>query len=57
MITFKSGSFTHTLNDNVKDFTYEELEEVFKGKLDYVTLAKELGIKKVRKPKKVKEEE
>ena len=43
-----------TLDDSVKDWTYEQLEEVFKGKLDYVALAKQLGIKPTRKPKKAK---
>lgn len=38
-----------TLDDSVKNMTYEELEEKFKGKIDYITLAKQLGIKKSKK--------
>lgn len=38
-----------TLDDSVKSWSYEELKEVFEGKLDYVGLAKQLGIKKSKK--------
>lgn len=39
-----------TLDDSVKDWTFEQLEEVFKGKIDYISLAKQLGIKPAKKP-------
>lgn len=48
-----------TLNDSVKDWSYEKIERVFKGKIDYVALAKQLGIKPTKqevkedRPKKV----
>lgn len=38
-----------TLDDDVKNWSYEKLQEVFEGKIDYVGLAKQLGIKKTRK--------
>jgi hypothetical protein len=50
MIEFKQANGqVFTLNEAVKGFTYEQLEEVFKGKLDVVSLAKQLGIKKAKK--------
>lgn len=42
-----------TLDDSVKEWSYEKLERVFKGKIDYVSLAKQLGIT----PTKIKEVE
>jgi hypothetical protein len=51
MIVFLSGGVKHTLDDSVKDWSFEKLEEVFKGKLDYKSLAKQLGIKPTPKPK------
>lgn len=54
---FKQGKKTHQIGDHVKDFTYEELKEAFEGHLDYQLLAKELGIKKTRKKKEIKDEE
>ena len=57
MIVFKSGGKTHTIGDHVKDWSFEELKEVFDGKLDYKALAKELGIKKTRKSKVFKKDE
>jgi len=39
-----------TLDDSVKEMTYSELEDFFKNTpIDYVSLAKQLGIKKTRK--------
>jgi hypothetical protein len=34
-----------TLNPDVKNWTFEQLEKTFKGVLDYESLAKQLGIK------------
>lgn len=53
---FYSGGKRHSIGESVKDMTYEELEKVFSGKLDYKTLAKELGIKPTPK-KRVKKSE
>lgn len=38
-----------TLNDDVKNMSFEELKETFEGREDYVSLAKFLGIKKTRR--------
>lgn len=51
MIKFVSNGRTTTLGDHVKEWSYEMLEEAFKGKLDYKDLAKQLGIKPTPKPK------
>lgn len=40
-----------TLDDNVKNWSYAKLKKTYEGKLDYVSLAKQLGIKE-EKPKK-----
>jgi len=45
MIVFRKT----TLDDDVKNWSYDKLKEFFEGKLDYVALAKQLGIKKTRK--------
>lgn len=50
MIVFNSAIGKTTLDDSVKDWTFEQLKEAFEGKLDYVGLAKQLGIKP-EKPK------
>lgn len=50
-MVFKDGGNTHHLNDKaVNDMSYEELELVFKGKLDYKLLAEKLGKKPASKP-------
>jgi putative sterol carrier protein len=54
---FYSGGKRHAINlDAVKVMSYEQLKEVFEGKLDYKTLAKKLGIKPTPK-KRVKKSE
>lgn len=54
MIKFVDVTGVTTLGDHVKDFTFEQLKEVFEGKLDYVSLANQLGIKPVKAPKQEK---
>lgn len=49
-----------TLNPDVKNWTYEQLEKQYKGVLDYDLLAKQLGIKpkglnQIAKPESEKE--
>lgn len=51
MIVFVHALGKTTLNDEVKSWTFEQLKEAFEGKLDYVSLAKQLGIKPTAKPK------
>ena len=56
-MVFVSGGKKHNINvDAVKKMTYKELEQAFKGKLDYARLEKELGIKKTRKQATEKEQ-
>ena len=55
MITFISVTGKTTLSDDVKSMTFEELKSTFEGKLDYVSLANQLGIKQTKIPK-VKQE-
>ena len=52
-MVFESGGKRHSLNDvTVKAMSYEQLEEVFEGKLDWKIIAKEFGIKPTPKKKK-----
>jgi hypothetical protein len=54
MIRFEDVTGKVTLGDHVKSMSFEELKETFEGKLDYVSLANQLGIKPskpVQKPK------
>lgn len=51
MIVFNSVSGKTTLSDEVKSMTFEQLKETFEGKLDYISLANQLGIKPVKHPK------
>lgn len=41
----------HSIHDSVKTMSYEQLESTFKGKLDYVKLAAQLGIKPTKNTK------
>lgn len=41
-----------TLNDDVKNWSFERLKKTYEGKLDYIGLAKQLGIKEEKQPKK-----
>jgi len=56
MIVFQDVLGKCTLGDHVKEMSFEQLKETFEGKLDYVSLAKQLGIKpeKVSKSKEEK---
>ncbi len=38
-----------TLDDDVKNWSYAKLKKVFEGKIDYIGLAKQLGIKESSK--------
>ena len=53
---FYSGGKRHSIGESVKDMTYEQLEEVFKGLLDWKGLAKELKINPTPK-KRIKKSE
>ena len=49
-MVFKDGGNTHHINDKaVSEMSYEDLERVFKGKLDYKLLAEKLGKKPASK--------
>lgn len=49
-MVFKDGGNTHYINDkSVSEMSYEDLERVFKGKLDYKLLAEKLGKKPASK--------
>lgn len=52
MVVFKHALGSTTLNDSVKEMSFEQLKETFEGKLDYVSLAAQLGIK----PEKISKE-
>lgn len=55
---FRSGGKRHSLNEDVlKAMTYEQLEEKYKGLLDWETLARMLGTKPTPKKRIVKSEE
>jgi len=54
---FKSNNRKIQIGDHVREWSYEEIESVFKGKLDYVALCKELGKKPTPKPRKTKSED
>lgn len=56
-MVFVSGGQKHHISDHVKEWSYEEIESVFKGKLDFKALAKELGKKPTPKPKPSKKTE
>ncbi len=43
-IRFADSMGVTTLDGSIKGWSYEKIEETFKGKLDYVALAKQLGI-------------
>ena len=53
---FKNGTRMVDVHDSIKDMSYEEIEKTWKGKLDYVSLAKQLGKKPASKKKVVKED-
>lgn len=40
-----------TFDDGIKNWSFARLKETYEGKLDYISLAKQLGIKE-EKPKK-----
>ena len=49
-MVFKDGGGTHHVNEKaVNEMSYEDLERVFKGKLDYKLLAEKLGKKPASK--------
>ena len=50
--TFKSGRKTFQIHKSVKKMTFDEIEEKYKGVLDYKSLCEQLGIKKKYKPRK-----
>lgn len=56
MVVFVDVTGKTTLNDSVKQMSFEQLKETFEGKLDYVSLAKQLGIKPAPKSKENKPE-
>lgn len=51
MVVFVTPLGKTTLSDEVKSMTFDKLKETFEGKLDYISLANQLGIKPVKKPK------
>jgi len=51
MVFFQDVTGKTTLNDSVKEMSFEQLKETFEGQLDYVSLAKQLGIKPTPKAK------
>ena len=55
---FISGGKRHSLTESVvKAMTYEQLEQTFKGLLDWKGLAKTLGTKPTPKKRKVQTED
>lgn len=53
-IIFIDVTGTTSLNPDVANWSFEQIKEVFEGRLDYISLAKQLGIepKKQEKNKK-----
>lgn len=43
-----------TLNDDVKNWSFAKLKKKFEGKIDYISLAKQLGIKEDKPEKEAK---